>query len=116
MHEPDQKPAAHRRLARKLGLVALGAFAFGFALVPLYDVFCEITGAGTRGDLVTAAELPDTVDESRVVTVDFVANLPTVGSWGFQPAVRSMQVHPGRLYEANFLAANRTGLESWAQA
>jgi cytochrome c oxidase assembly protein subunit 11 len=117
MHdEPGKKPAAHRRLALKLAVVALGAFAFGFALVPLYDVFCEITGAGGRDDLVSASELPTTVDESRLVTVDFVANLPTVGSWAFKPEVRSMQVHPGRLYQANFLAVNRTGLATWAQA
>jgi cytochrome c oxidase assembly protein subunit 11 len=116
MHEPASRPASHRSLAIKLGLIAVGAFAFGFALVPLYDVFCEVTGAGNRNDLVSAAELPATVDESRTITVDFVANLPTVGSWGFRPEVRSMQVHPGRLYEANFLAENRTGRESWAQA
>src|SRR5690606_5575384 len=96
--------------------VALGAFAFGFALVPLYDVFCEITGAGGRDALVTESALPTAVDESRTVTVEFMANVPTVGSWGFKPEVRSMQVQPGRLYEATFLAENHTGLESWAQA
>jgi cytochrome c oxidase assembly protein subunit 11 len=116
MHDPAAKPAAHRSLALKLGLVAAGAFAFGFALVPLYDVFCQITGAGSRSDLVTEAALPTTVDETRTVTVDFVANLPSVGSWAFKPEVRSMQVHPGRLYEANFLAVNHTGRSSWAQA
>ena len=76
----------------------------------------QITGAGTREDLVTAASLPSSVDESRVVTVDFVANLPTVGRWDFRPEIRSLQVHPGRLYEASFLAENHTGAESWAQA
>jgi cytochrome c oxidase assembly protein subunit 11 len=116
MHESQHKRTAHSRLALKLGLVAVGAFAFGFALVPLYDVFCEITGAGSRDDLVTAAQLPASVDESRSITVDFVANVPSVGKWGFKPEVRSMQVTPGRLYEANFLAENRTGNESWAQA
>ncbi|MDQ2641652.1 MAG: cytochrome c oxidase assembly protein [Pseudomonadota bacterium] len=116
MSTPDRKPAAHRRLALKLGVVALGAFAFGFALVPLYDVFCEITGAGSRDGLVTAASLPSTVDESRTVVVDFVANLPSVGKWDFKPEVRSIQVHPGRLYEANFLAVNNTGADTWAQA
>jgi cytochrome c oxidase assembly protein subunit 11 len=116
MQEPQDKPAAHRRLALKLGLVAVGAFAFGFALVPLYDVFCEVTGAGNRNELVTAAALPAGADESRTVTVEFIANLPSVGSWGFKPEVRSMQVHPGRLYEAKFLAENLTGSETWAQA
>jgi cytochrome c oxidase assembly protein subunit 11 len=116
MHAPDVRPATHRPLALKLALVAVGAFAFGFALVPLYDVFCKTTGAGSRSDLVSESALPTTVDESRTVTVDFVANETSVGSWDFKPEVRSMQVHPGRLYEANFLAENHTGLDSWAQA
>jgi cytochrome c oxidase assembly protein subunit 11 len=113
-----QQPAkpAHRRLVLTLALMAVGAFAFGFALVPLYDVFCEVTGVSSRDSLVTAAQLPASVDESRTVTVDFVANLPSVGSWAFKPEVRSMQVNPGRLYEAKFFAENLTGLESWAQA
>jgi cytochrome c oxidase assembly protein subunit 11 len=53
------------------------------------------------------------VDTSRLVTVEFIANLPTVGSWDFKPEVRSMQVQPGRLYEAKFLAGNRTGHSTW---
>lgn len=115
MHQSDSGKARHRGLALKLGLIAAGAFAFGFALVPLYDVFCEITGAGSRQELVTQAALPSQVDESRLVTVDFVATLPSVGNWRFQPEVRSIQVHPGRLYEAKFLAVNQTGRDSWAQ-
>jgi cytochrome c oxidase assembly protein subunit 11 len=107
---------AHNRLAFKLGLVALGAFGFGFALVPLYDVFCAITGAGDRSDLVQQADMPTQADTSRTVTVEFIANLPTVGSWEFKPEVHSMQVQPGRLYEAKFLASNHTGHASWAQA
>ena len=115
MQHPAPKSAAHRRLALKLVLVAAGAFAFGFALVPLYDVFCKITGAGDRKELVTAAQLPATVDESRTVLVDFVAMVPSVGSWDFKPEVRSISVHPGRLYATNFIAANQTGHDTWAQ-
>jgi cytochrome c oxidase assembly protein subunit 11 len=114
MQNASGKPR-HRNLALKLGLVAAGAFAFGFALVPLYDVFCKITGAGSNQDLVTQAAMPSQVDESRLITVDFVATVPGAGSWRFQPEVRSIQVHPGRLYEAKFLAVNQTGHESWAQ-
>lgn len=114
MQPPGSTPS-HRRLALKLALVALGAFGFGFALVPLYDVFCEITGAGNRKDLVSESAVPTTVDESRTVLVDFVATVPGVGSWQFKPEVRSIAVHPGRLYAANFLAVNQTGRDSWAQ-
>jgi len=39
---------ANRRLTLRLLGVALGAFAFGFALVPLYDVLCDLTGVGNQ--------------------------------------------------------------------
>jgi cytochrome c oxidase assembly protein subunit 11 len=113
--------AAHRNLALKLGLVALGAFGFGFALVPLYDVLCAVTGYGDRAELTRASLAPTAAEsspqkDSRLVTVEFIANLPSVGSWNFKPEVRSMQVQPGRLYEAKFLAGNLTGQATWAQA
>jgi len=107
---------AHRNLAIKLGVVALGAFGFGFALVPLYNVLCAVTGYGDRAELTRESAAPTSVDASRLVTVEFVANLPSVGSWNFKPEVRTMQVQPGRLYEAKFLAGNLTGQATWAQA
>jgi cytochrome c oxidase assembly protein subunit 11 len=114
--DSNDKSPRHRRLTATLLLVALGAFGFGFALVPLYDLLCAVTGYGDRRELVRASEQPTQVDDSRLVTVEFVANLPTVGSWQFKPEVPSMQVHPGRLYEAKFVASNQTGQITWAQA
>lgn len=111
------KQGRHRGLVMRLWLVALGAFAFGFALIPLYDLLCSVTGAGNRNDLKRTAEAPaGEVDSSRTVTVEFVAHLPSVGKWDFAPEVRSMQVQPGRLYETSFTAGNRTGHATWAQA
>lgn len=105
------------RLAAKLGLMTLGSFAFGFALVPLYDVLCAVTGFGDQKSLARASEVaPQVADESRTVTVEFVADLPNVGSWEFRPGVASMRVHPGRLYEAEFVAKNLTGHDTVAQA
>ncbi len=112
--QASNKP--HRRLTLTLWLLALGAFGFGFALVPLYNVLCSLTGAGDRSELTRAAAGPVVEDKNRIVTVEFLANLPTVGSWEFKPEVRSMQVHPGKLYEAKFYASNRTGHATWAQA
>jgi cytochrome c oxidase assembly protein subunit 11 len=114
--DPQHKPTPHRRLTLALWLLALGAFGFGFALVPLYDLLCAVTGYGDRKELTRASEQPTQTDDSRLVTVEFVTNLPTVGSWDFTPGVQSMQVHPGRLYEAKFTARNQTGRLAWAQA
>ncbi len=106
----------HGKMALQLGAVALAAFGFGFALVPLYDVLCEITGYGSPRNLTTASARPDAVDESRVVTVEFLAELPTVGKWNFRPVVATMQVTPGKLYSADFIAENLSGRATTGQA
>ena len=118
MDSPNDKRVLHRRLALKLTVVTVLAFGFGFALVPLYDVFCAVTGAGNRADLVKESALPApaAIDESREVTIEFIASLPTVGSWKFRPEQKSLKVVPGKLYEAKFFAANETGRHTWAQA
>jgi cytochrome c oxidase assembly protein subunit 11 len=108
---------ANRRLTWKLAAFTAGSFAFGFALVPLYGLLCNITGASNDQALTRATRGPTaTVDEQRLVTVELLTSLPTVGNWEFRPAVGSMQVHPGRLYEAEFYARNLTGHDVVAQA
>jgi cytochrome c oxidase assembly protein subunit 11 len=119
MTDTRSTPRRNRSLALRLAGMALGAFAFGFALVPLYDVMCTLTGYGNAKSLAqaaTVAEGTEREDVTRLVTVEFVAQLPSVGSWQFAPRVRSMQVHPGRLYQTSFSAHNLTGRATVAQA
>jgi cytochrome c oxidase assembly protein subunit 11 len=108
----------HRNLIWKLSLFVAGSFAFGFALVPLYDVLCSITGLGNQKSLLRAVEMRSdmNVQKQRWVTIDFMANLPTVGNWEFRPVVQSIRVHPGQLYEGDFIAHNLTGHATVAQA
>jgi cytochrome c oxidase assembly protein subunit 11 len=112
----QKPPRRHRKLSLQLGAVALGAFGFGFALVPLYDVLCSVTGFGEKKRLNEASLVTEKPDTTRTITVDFVAMLPNVGSWDFHPEQRSIQVHPGKLYEAKFFAHNLTGSDTVAQA
>jgi cytochrome c oxidase assembly protein subunit 11 len=107
----------HRNLIVKLSLFVAGSFAFGFALVPLYDVLCTITGLGNQKSLSRAAAFAaDSGAATRLVHIDFIANLPTVGNWEFRPVLQSIDVHPGQLYTAQFLAHNLTGHDTTAQA
>jgi len=106
----------NRRLTLQLAAIVLGSFGFGFALVPLYDVLCDITGYGNQDRLTRRAEVVEAPDPNRVVTVEFMTIVPSVGSWEFRPVTRSMQVHPGKLYEAEFVAQNLTGRDTVAQA
>ena len=106
----------NRKLTLKLGVFALGSFAFGFALVPLYDIICDITGFGNQKSLAEQRLSVENPDDSRTIMVDFMTELPSVGNWEFRPTVASMEVHPGRLYKTEFFAHNLTGHDTMAQA
>jgi len=115
MDKPPRK--SNRGLIARLVLMAAGSFAFGFALVPLYNVFCEVTGIGTRESLSRAADAGDAVpDMNRTVVVEFTASVPDSGQWTFAPVVASMEVHPGRLYEARYSARNLADRDTTGQA
>lgn len=90
------------KIVGKLGVIALGMFAFGYALVPIYRHICEALGINVLAVAETrvpgaGATLPANtqVDRSRTITVEFDTNVR--GPWHFKPAVRSLEVHPGEL-------------------
>jgi cytochrome c oxidase assembly protein subunit 11 len=94
-----------KALVGKLLLMTLAMFGFGYLLVPIYDVFCEITGLGGRtGGQVTAAQLEPDLD--RLVTIEFIASVNQGAPWEFRPTVSRMQVHPGQMYQTSFYARN----------
>jgi cytochrome c oxidase assembly protein subunit 11 len=106
----------HRELALKLAGIALGMFLFGFALVPLYDVFCAITGLGGRTNATAAEAVEENVDPARTVRVEFVADVAPTAPWEFRPSASSMAVHPGEIIETAFLARNLTSTSLTGQA
>ena len=107
--ETDERKAANRRVAKRLGITAIAMFGFGFAMVPLYDVFCDITGLnGKTGRMETEAALSQKVDEDRLVTVEFVASVNSELPWEFRPMIRRIKVHPGEVTEVNYFARNKT--------
>lgn len=99
----------HRTLVSKLLLVTVLMFGFGFALVPLYDVFCEVTGINGKTSNVPATVLADGIDTSREVTIEFLARPNKDMPWIFQPEIRRLTVHPGEVHVMNYLAENPTG-------
>lgn len=113
-HRPLPRQS-HRALVVKLVGMCIGMFAFGFALVPIYDVFCAITGLGGK-TATTPAAAAEAVDDSRTVQIEFVATLAHHAPLEFRPAVSRMAVHPGKLYETTFYARNLTGEPLTAQA
>lgn len=116
--EPDRSNnTSNTRLVTRLVLTVVGMFGFGWALVPLYNVFCEWTGLNgkTGGPYAYEAESAQ-VDTSRLVTVQFTASNNGGMSWEFRPAQAQVQVHPGQLNEVKFIARNPTGSAMVGQA
>lgn len=96
---------ANRRVGLKLAGVALGMFVFGYALVPLYDVFCDVTGLNGKTGRAEAM-VKETVDESRWVTVEFTGNSMSGLPWEFRALQHSMRVHPGEVAVAYYEVRN----------
>lgn len=94
-----------RRTGLKLVAVALAMFAFGYALVPLYSVICEVTGLNGKTGRVQASASGG-VDSSRWVTVEFTGNSMDGLPWEFGPEQKSMRVHPGASMVAYYQARN----------
>jgi cytochrome c oxidase assembly protein subunit 11 len=109
---------ANLNMTWKLVAIAVGAFGFGFALVPLYSVLCSVTGYGDANKLLEKARLEASThpDTKRTITIEFMTSIASAGSWDFHPVKRTIEVHPGQLYSADFFAHNMTGHESTANA
>ncbi len=96
------------RTVSKLVLASAVMFGFGFSLVPLYDVLCEVTGLNGKTGVISVekAELSEKSDENRLVKVQFVTNVASGLPWRFKALERELYVKPGKLTFTNFEATN----------
>jgi len=91
---------------RKLLVVALAMFGFGFALVPFYKQICEVTGINNviKADEVTNSQ----VDAARSVTIEFDSNLRSNLPWTFRPLQASVRVNPGEMVTVMYEIRNNS--------
>lgn len=109
----DLTPKQHldlknKKLVRKLLWLVVGSLLFAFALVPLYDVLCTLTGL--NGKTQNSAELMSKakVDNTRWVNVQFTSNVMPGLGWNFYPKQASIKLHPGQIETVLFVAKNTT--------
>jgi cytochrome c oxidase assembly protein subunit 11 len=112
MERDTRKP--HRSLLRSLLLMTGGSFAFGFALIPLYDVICEAAGIKVNDapSRIAASE----AGVGREVTLEFVSLLAPGSEFELVPETPTMALQPGRLYEAKFRIRSKATVPVVAQA
>ncbi|MEE9332937.1 MAG: cytochrome c oxidase assembly protein [Granulosicoccaceae bacterium] len=109
--------SAHKLVAGKMLLLAVGMFGFGYMMVPLYDIICDITGLNGKTGRVSIAEAQSqAVAEDRWITVEFVANVNSSGAWEFRPNQKEIKVKPGELYKATYFAENLLSVDVVGQA
>jgi cytochrome c oxidase assembly protein subunit 11 len=108
-------PAEHRTVVRRILWTCAGSFVFCFALIPIYSIYCEITGInGKTGSAKVAGTV--SVDTSRTVTVQFDAAVKSGLPWEFRPKIASIDVHPGQVTEVMFEATNLGATDIVGQA
>jgi cytochrome c oxidase assembly protein subunit 11 len=109
----------NHRTGLLLGGIVLLMFGFGFALVPLYNLLCQVTGIQSialRSTPTTTEAKAGEVDQTRQVTVKFATSVNPNLPWEVNPSTRSMQVHPGQVYQIDFVANNRSSERVSGQA
>ena len=105
------------RTAGILLIVVIAMFGFGYLLVPLYNVICDITGLNGKTGQISAAEAATRqIDKNRTIKVQFVTNNTAGSPWDFRPNELQMEVHPGGVYQTTFRAVNKTAHSLVGQA
>lgn len=116
----------NRRVIGIAGFTAVAMFGFGFALIPLYDVFCDVLGINGRNIAIedgtydskaeTIKALQGGIDESRTVTIQFMVTKNYELNLEFRPLTKNLAVNPGRVSEVAFYVKNLTDRELVVQA
>ena len=115
MEQVQPTPRNHNRLVTRLLLLVAGAFLFAFAMVPLYNVLCEVTGFNGKtsagfvagGLKAGAAPAPASrVDTGRLIRIEFTGTVMPGLPWEMRPLKVSMDVHPGELQQVSYLVRN----------
>jgi len=114
--DQNEHDIKNKKVLKKLILIVFGMFGFGFALVPLYDVFCEITGLNGKTNETAVDYTADTIDTSRTVNVQFISRMSQGIPWKFEPIQREITVHPGEVKFITFYAKNESSKSIVGQA
>ena len=110
----SDKPRTNKKVILPLITYALLMFGLGFAMAPLYEKFCKITGIT---DSTTRKAIKDyAVNKNRVIRVEFDATINQNLAFEFKPLTPFVEIHPGEIKEVNYYVKNNTQKDIVAQA
>lgn len=116
MTDKNSLAQKNRRLVQWLVVLTFCMFGFGFALVPLYNVICKVTGINGKMLLSPAEAAMHTEDTSRTVTVEFTTTMNENLPWEFHPMHKKVSMHPGGSILTAYFAKNLTDKPMTIQA
>lgn len=103
-HDHSEMTKKNARLGLTVLAVVIGMVGMSFAFIPLYNLFCRVTGfAGTTQ---VSTQLPETILD-RVVTIKFNAQTNQNLPWDFTPEERAIDVQLGQRGLTAFNAHNK---------
>ena len=115
-YEVNNTSSHNNKTVKKLLLVVVAMFGFGFALVPLYDVFCDITGLNGKTNASAVAYAAGSIDKSRTIKVQFITRNAKGIPWKFEPVINEISVYPGEMKLVSFYAKNNAKHDITGQA
>ncbi len=112
----ERRNLANKKLGFKMVWIVVGSLVFAFALVPLYDVLCAVTGLNGKTETTASALKNTKIDATRWVTVQFTSSVMPGLGWNFYPLQSSIKVRPGQVETVMFKAKNITSQTVAGQA
>ena len=104
----------NNRTALTMAIVGIGMLALAFASVPLYRVFCQVTGYGGTTQRAEVAPGADVAEGE--IGVRFDANIDSKLPWKFKPEQERVRVVPGAQTKIFYRATNMTARPTTGQA
>lgn len=102
-HRDARLQRAHRRVGLSAAALVIAMVGMSYAAVPLYQIFCQVTGYG--GTTQRAVQAPDKILD-RKITVRFDANVARNVPWRFKPAKKTVELRIGESTLAYYVAEN----------
>ena len=115
MKDKQQK---NKWLAGKLSLTAVAMVVFAIVVLPaLYNLICDITGLdGRTGRIEKEQALATRPDKSRLIKIEFDANVNGDLPWEFKALTKRIEVHPGEVTTVSYYAKNMSNRTIVGQA
>ena len=109
----QQRERGNRLIAIACATTVVAMIGMSYAAVPLYELFCSVTGFGGT---IQRADAPAGTVLERTIIVRFDANTRRDLQWRFKPAQKSIKVRLGETATAIYVARNTGPGESWGTA